>query len=143
MSSKHIRHIVARRFIGVFKYVHKLVPKCFNWGWASTIFIFLLSVLSFLHPAFCLGQEVKQNFTIKYLFSIDARVSGTPLEGVSKIFIDNKNNELYALDAANQRVVITDLNGTFLYQFTYADAGIKSMPVGITATDDGLLYIAE
>ena len=107
------------------------------------IFIFILSVLSFLYPAFCFSQEVRPNFTIKYLFGIDAQVSGAPLGGVSKLFIDNKNNELYALDDANQRVVITDLNGTFLYHFTYTDAGVKSMPVGIAATDDGLLYIAE
>src|SRR3990170_6812596 len=135
MSSKHIRHIVARRFIGVFKYAHK-------WAITSCIII-TLSVLSFLYPAFCFSQEVRPNFTIKYLFGIDAQVSGAPLGGVSKLFIDNKNNELYALDDANQRVVITDLNGTFLYHFTYTDAGVKSMPVGIAATDDGLLYIAE
>jgi outer membrane protein OmpA-like peptidoglycan-associated protein len=139
MSSKYIRPKVLKS-----KYVHKLAPKCFNWGWTTTSCIIItLSVLSFLYPAFCFSQEVKQNFTIKYLFSIDAIVSGTPLDRVSDIFIDNKHNELYAMDDANKRVVITDLSGTFLYQFTYTDAGVKSMTVGIAATEDGLLYIAE
>lgn len=81
--------------------------------------------------------------TIQYLFSIDAMASGQPFGGVSALLIDNKNSELYALDDGNRRLVITNLEGVFLYQFTYTDAGIKNMPIGIAAADDGKIYIAE
>lgn len=80
---------------------------------------------------------------IQYLFSIDAMVSGQPFGGIGAILIDNKNSELYALDDGNRRLVITNLEGVFLYQFSYIDAGIKNMPIGIAAADDGKIYIAE
>lgn len=81
--------------------------------------------------------------TIQYLFSIDAMASGQPFAGVSALFIDNKNSELYALDGGNRRLVITNTEGVFLYQFSYTDAGIKNMPIGIAAADDGKIYFAE
>src|SRR3989338_4154118 len=81
--------------------------------------------------------------TIQYLFSIDVMASGQPFVGVSALLIDNKNSELYALDDGNRRLVIMNLEGVFLYQFTYTDAGIKNMPIGIAVADDGKIYIAE
>lgn len=83
------------------------------------------------------------NFKTRYLFSINAVASDYPFSDIKDIFVDGKHEELYILDNGNKRCVITDLNGTFLYQFKYADAGVKGLPVGIAAAEDGLLYVAE
>lgn len=110
--------------------------------WISIVLLFLASYV--FAPA-CFSQESQpaKTTTIRYLFSIDAVASGFPLVGVRTLFVDNAHEELYILDDSNKRVVITDSNGIFLYQFKYTDAGVKSMPVGIAAAEDGLLYIAE
>lgn len=109
------------------------------------IFIAFSAILALIHaaPYRSYAIEPGQTPTIKYLFSINAIASGYPFQGVQDIFIDNKNNELYALDSSNRRVVITDMEGTFLYQFKYADAGIKSTPREIAVGDDNLIYLAE
>ena len=80
--------------------------------------------------------------SIKYLFTITAVTSGTHLNGIRSLFVDNKHKELYILDNENKRVVITDLNGVFLYQFKYVEIRAGS-PIGIAGTEDGLIYIAE
>lgn len=109
----------------------------------AIICFFILFILSFIYPGCRSAQGAETTPTIRYLFSIDAKLSGLPLNGVQSLFIDNKHKELYALDDSNHRVVITDLEGTFLYQFDYADAGVKSAPVGFAVAEDGLLYFAE
>lgn len=108
------------------------------------VYLFFFSCLDPMPP--CFGQDApaaKQIKIARYLFSIDAAASGYPISGVRALFIDTVHEELYVLDDSNQRVVITTLNGTFLYQFKYSDAGVLSMPAGIAAAEDGLLYIAE
>lgn len=83
------------------------------------------------------------NFKTRYLFTISAVTSDYPFSEIRDLFIDSKHEELLTLDNGNNRVVITGLNGVFLYQFKYLDAGVKNRPVGIASAEDGLLYIAE
>ena len=82
-------------------------------------------------------------FRIRYLFSINAAVSGQPFSNLKDIFIDGKRGELYALDSGNRRVVITDLEGVFLYQFRFEHSKIGPNPVGIIVAEDGAIYVAE
>lgn len=109
------------------------------------IILILLIHAIIYYPSIGFSQEAASSgaLGIKYLFSIGAIASGYPFQGVQDIFIDNKDNELYALDSGNRRVFITDMEGTFLYQFNYADAGIKSAPREIAVGDDNLIYLAE
>lgn len=83
------------------------------------------------------------NFKTRYLFSISAVASDYAFSEIKDLLIDGRHEELFVLDNGNKRVVITGLNGIFLYQFKYVDAGVKNRPVSIAAADDGLLYIAE
>lgn len=94
-------------------------------------------------PATCSGEQSVSISSLRYLFSIDAKISGDPFYGVTDIFADNKNNELYFVDEGNKRVVIADMDGTFLYKFNYTEAGIKKPPSGIATAGDGNIYIAE
>ena len=102
--------------------------------------LFLLCMFS---PAICSGAQSVSISSLRYLFSIDAKISGDPFYGVKDIFADNKNDELYLIDEGNNRVVITDMAGTFLYKFNYTEAGIKKPPTGIVTAGDGTIYIAE
>lgn len=89
------------------------------------------------------ASPLNLNFKTRYLLTISAVTSDYPFNEIRDLFIDSKHEELFVLDNGNKRVVITDLNGIFLYQFKYLDAGIKTRPVGIASAEDGLLYIAE
>ncbi|GEM_PF-3500268 len=108
------------------------------------IILILLIYASIYYPSIGLSQETAggYGFSIKYLFTITAVTSGSHLNGISSLFVDNKHEELYILDNGNKRMVITDLKGIFLYQFKYAEMRSGS-PIGIAVTEDGLIYIAE
>src|SRR3989338_10965668 len=108
------------------------------------IVLILLIYAGIYYPSIGFSQEAagKRGCSIKYLFTITAITSGERFSGIRSLFVDNKHKELYILDDGNNRVVITDLNGIFLYQFKYVE--IKSgEPIGIAVTEDGLIYIAE
>src|SRR3990172_9082648 len=106
------------------------------------IVLILLIYAGIYYPSIGFSQETAggRGFSIKYLFTITAVTSGTHLNGISSLFVDNKHKELYILDNENKRVVITDLNGIFLYQFKYIEIRSRS-PIGIAVTEDGLIYI--
>ena len=108
------------------------------------IVLILLIYAGIYYPSigFSQGTAGGRGFSIKYLFTITAVTSGTHLNGIRSLFVDNKHKELYILDNGNNRVVITDLNGIFLYQFKYTEIRSRS-PIGIAVTEDGLIYIAE
>ncbi|MDP2681421.1 MAG: OmpA family protein [Deltaproteobacteria bacterium] len=108
------------------------------------IVLILLIYAGIYYPSIGFSQETAggRGFSIKYLFTITAVTSGTHLNGIRSLFVDNKHKELYILDNENKRVVITDLNGIFLYQFKYIEIR-SSSPIGIAVTEDGLIYIAE
>lgn len=79
---------------------------------------------------------------VRYLFSIDIKASGTALSSASLIHVDSYNNELFLVDRTNKRIAITDLEGTFMYQFSFAVAGIKS-PKDMVVAKDGKIYFAD
>jgi DNA-binding beta-propeller fold protein YncE len=112
--------------------------------------LFVITVLSlwyltaFLYLSTSFGQEPPRiRHSIKYLFSIDAAVSGSSFRSIDDIFIDSKNREIYVIDSGNRRVVITDIDGGFLYQFPYIYADIKGYVKGISVVEDGTIYVAE
>jgi DNA-binding beta-propeller fold protein YncE len=103
-----------------------------------------LCILSLLCPAAGSGQDTGPiNPRIKYLRSIDAAPSGRPFTTVYDIFIDEKNEEVFALDTGGRRVVIFDFYGAFLYKFSFVDAGVRGPAVEMAVADDGRIYIAE
>ena len=79
----------------------------------------------------------------KYIRSIEVGVSGSPFGTITDIFIDDKSDEVFFLDNTWRRVVITSLDGTFLHEFPYKDAGLGMAPNAIVVADDGKIYIAE
>ena len=79
----------------------------------------------------------------RYIRSIDVSVSGDRFGNISDIFVDNGNNEVFFLDYTGKRVVITSTEGTFLYEFSYKDAGLAGFPKSIVVAEDGNIYIAE
>jgi DNA-binding beta-propeller fold protein YncE len=70
-------------------------------------------------------------------------VSGSSFRSIDDIFIDSKNNEIYVTDSVNRRVVITDIDGGFLYQFPFIYADIKGYVKNISVVEDGTIYVAE
>lgn len=81
--------------------------------------------------------------TIRYLYGIDGVLSGIAFSGITNLYVDNKNNELYVMDNDNKRVVITDLEGLYIHQFKFMEAGINDLPLDIAVADEGMIYIAE
>ena len=80
---------------------------------------------------------------IKHLFAIDAQMSGTLMNWVDEIAIDNERDEIYMLDKSNNRIVITDNNGVYLSQIRYKNASINQ-PVTLNIdTATGNIYVAE
>ncbi|HHL40084.1 MAG TPA: hypothetical protein ENJ37_06230 [Deltaproteobacteria bacterium] len=80
---------------------------------------------------------------VKFLFGFDAKLSGTPLTWVSCIFIDPASEEVYLLDSGNSRVVVTDREGIFLYQFRYSEAGLSNPRYLSVDPRNGDIYMAE
>ena len=101
----------------------------------------LLFVLSFYTPVQAQTQGVQ--YKIRFLHSIDARASGMKLAGVTGLYIDQNRDELYIIDNSNRRIVITDTDGRFIYQFTYKSIGLTSPPVSIVTNEKGDIYIAD
>lgn len=88
------------------------------------------------------GADEGGQWRIGYLYTIDPQASGASFNNITDILIDNKHNEMLVLDNGNSRVVITDTNGTFLFQFSFTDAGIKGWPRSIAVGDDDVIYVA-
>ncbi len=80
---------------------------------------------------------------LKYVFGINAKLSGKQLSWVDQIVIDSNNNEIYLLDSGNKRIVITDSEGGYLYHFNFGIAGIKYPLAMDVDTATGDIYIAE
>lgn len=79
----------------------------------------------------------------KYIRSIYVNVSGQGFNNVTDIFVDRKNDEIFLLDYTLRRVVIISTEGTFLFDFSYKDAGLSMPPHAIAVADDGNIYMAE
>ncbi|MBI3755777.1 MAG: NHL repeat-containing protein [Deltaproteobacteria bacterium] len=80
---------------------------------------------------------------IKYLFGFNGRASGLPFGWVNRIMFDNNRGEVYLLDSDNQRVVITNMGGIFLYQFKFAEANIQSPTSMIIDPQTGNILMGE
>lgn len=104
------------------------------------LIIATLLLLPFSSSAIDTAGEVP--IKVRYLYSIDAKASGTALNGASSISVDNLNSELFILDRASRRVVITDLEGTFLYQYSFASAHLD-LPLDMAVGKNGKVYFAD
>jgi len=71
----------------------------------------------FISAASTGAEEAAANYRLKYLFSTDAKTTGYKLRGIIGMYVDETAKELYILDGGNRRVVITDTEGTPLYNF--------------------------
>ncbi len=105
------------------------------------VFSAIFCVLAAVFPLRSFGEDQAQ-WRIGYLFKIDPQASGASFSNITDILIDNGNNEVLVLDSGNSRVVITDMYGTFLFQFSFTDAGIKGFPRSIAVGDDDVIYVA-
>lgn len=113
-------------------------------GKSSLALVAVFSAIFGMFAAFPLrsfGADEIQ-WRIGYLYTIDPQASGASFNNIADIIIDNKHNEALILDNGNSRVVITDTNGTFLFQFSFTDAGIKGFPRSIAVGDDDVIYVA-
>lgn len=110
------------------------------------IFILLIISMSthWLVPARVSAQRPEDEGTpgIRYMYSINAKASGMPLVVATGIWMDRVNGELYIIDPGNNRVVVTDAEGTFLYQFKFEDAGLPGDPNAIAVNKKGDLYVS-
>jgi len=79
---------------------------------------------------------------IRFLHAIDAKASGYPVASATAIAIDSDNGELFMLDSVNKRVVITDLEGIFNYEFSFTKAGLVD-PKNFMVSPDGKLYFID
>ncbi|MBI5826341.1 MAG: NHL repeat-containing protein [Deltaproteobacteria bacterium] len=77
----------------------------------------LAVIFLFLSAASTKAEEPSANYRLKYLFSVDAKTTGYKLRGIIGMYVDETARELYILDGGNRRVVITDTEGTPLYNF--------------------------
>ncbi|MCK4739291.1 MAG: OmpA family protein [Deltaproteobacteria bacterium] len=105
-------------------------------------------LLSFLSP-FLFSQNAwseiepwNKNLRLKFLKSLDPIVSGSSFGMISDFFVDEKHNEIFVLDSFNNRIVIMNLEGSFLYSTDYSNARIKA-PLTISVATDGNLYLSE
>jgi uncharacterized protein (TIGR03663 family) len=64
--------------------------------------------------------------------------------GPRGIAVDTRGN-VYIADTGNKRIVVTDNEGTYLYQFGYAgaDLGAFNEPTGVAVDGQGNLYVAD
>lgn len=101
--------------------------------------VFLLFILSLIEPASGFSQEQP----IRYIFSIDGKASGKPFYAPMGMYLDQKAQEIYILDLGNRRIAVTDTKGVFLYEFSYADAGISEIVKDLAVDKDGYIYIPQ
>ncbi len=80
---------------------------------------------------------------LKYLGGFDAKLSGDPLGWVDQMVIDEENEEVYLLDRAKKRIVVTTKDGVYLYHFRYTLAGVEQVCCFSLDTRSGDIYIAE
>ncbi|MBI3754074.1 MAG: hypothetical protein HY266_08560 [Deltaproteobacteria bacterium] len=80
---------------------------------------------------------------IRYIKGIDGKASGLPFQGIAAIFLDSRRDELYIADDGNRRIVVTDSQGTFLYQFGYDNAKIKGSLSTIVVDKKGAIYVPQ
>ena len=109
----------------------------------SLIFSILFLAL-FSAPAFS-EEEYKGPIAIKikYLYGITAKLSGEPLIWVEQMLINEKNNEIYLFDKSNNRIVVTDMGGMYLYHFGYMQEGLKNPVQMDVDPENGEIYVAE
>ena len=105
------------------------------------VFSAICGMFAAAFPLRSFGADEVQ-WRVGYLYTIDSQASGAPFNNIADIIIDNKHNEVLVLDNGNSRVVITDTHGTFLFQFSFTDAGIKGFPRSIAVGDDDVIYVA-
>ncbi len=58
------------------------------------------------------------------------------------LFLDRKTGNLLVADTGNNRVVVLDANGSYLYQIGGEQAGLKE-PMGLFVDDDGNIWVAD
>jgi outer membrane protein OmpA-like peptidoglycan-associated protein len=107
--------------------------------------LLVLTILALALPFRVNAEELVEAIPIrlKYLFGFNGEMSGTPLQWVDKILVDDTHNEVYLLDTNNRRIVVTDTSGMYIAQFRYENAGIK-MPLDLAVDPEtGEIYVAE
>src|SRR5207247_784328 len=64
--------------------------------------------------------------------------------GPRAVAVDGQGN-VYISDTGNKRIVVTDSEGKYLYQWGHpgADPGAFSEPIGIAVDDQGRVYVAD
>lgn len=70
---------------------------------------------------------------------------GRPLADPFAVAVDPRNGNVLVTDARNQRVVVYEPDGEFLYEFgsTGSGAGEFARPTGIAVDPEGFLYVAD
>lgn len=85
----------------------------------------------------------REEYLARYLHTIDGTATGTSFGNVTRLYYDRHRDEIYIIDNGNGRVVITGTDGTFLFQFSFIDAGIKTSPSAVAVDREGDIYVAE
>jgi sugar lactone lactonase YvrE len=108
---------------------------------SCTIVASFLALLALSSYPFNAGGQEAPAFRIKYLFSIDGKTTGIEFRTLNSLYLDDPAKELYVLDLGNNRVVITDLEGTPLYNFTLFKTK-EVIPADIVVDEKGRVLVA-
>lgn len=102
-------------------------------------FFFLSLSLSPFHVTPCLAAPFG---TVKPVFAIENKAD--PFKHPSDVAVSNKGS-IYILDGVNNRVLVFNYSGKFLFSFGNGGAGNGEMnaPLGLSLGRDGRVYIAD
>ena len=114
------------------------LKNIFSYAFGKITLLVLALSLAILSSSAVSAQPIRRD--IRYMYSFNAQVSGTRIIDVADIYVDNKNEEIYILDSFNARVVITDLEGIYLYDFASGPARVRS-PSYVVAAENGDIYL--
>lgn len=107
-----------------------------------SFYLLFLSII-FISPLLSFAEEEKSLYSFTFLYTIDGKTSGKPFTEVSDIFIDNDKEEIYINDSLAKRIVITNLEGIFLYTFHYVDTKIKTTVISMSVHENSEVYLAQ
>ncbi len=99
-------------------FVYCLLAKNIKSAISVILSLFAAAMFLTLIPETSIAQKAQ----LVPLFSITGADMDKKLNQPSDVFIDEKNEEIYVVDAGNRRVVVFDMDGFYRYQFAMSSS---------------------
>lgn len=115
---------------------------CSNFLKFSKFLILLTPLLFIPNKSYSIDADGKIPIKIRYLHTITGKASGSPIKGANYLFVDDTQGELFILDTSMKRVLITDLEGIYIFSFSFSKSGVFS-PSSMAVDKDGKIYFAD